>query len=88
VCRLQPRRIAKRVAVFAKPPFRQSEVLHEVVARETEIKAWRREKKLALIRENNPTWEDMLRTGVNRRPSSFAILLAKSRFLTAKSRSE
>jgi len=59
VCRLQPRRIAKRVAVFAKPPFRQSEVLHEVVARETEIKAWRRKKKLALIRENNPTWEDI-----------------------------
>lgn len=29
------------------------------IARETEIKAWRREKKVALIRENNPTWEDL-----------------------------
>ena len=29
------------------------------IARETEIKAWRREKKVALIRESNPTWEDL-----------------------------
>jgi hypothetical protein len=28
------------------------------IARETEIKKWRREKKLALIEERNPTWED------------------------------
>ncbi len=29
------------------------------IARETEIKAWRREEKVALIRESNPTWEDI-----------------------------
>jgi putative endonuclease len=29
------------------------------IARETEIKAWRREKKIELIVENNPTWEDL-----------------------------
>jgi putative endonuclease len=28
-------------------------------ARETEIKKWRREKKVALIRAENPTWEDL-----------------------------
>jgi putative endonuclease len=29
------------------------------IARETEIKKWRREKKVALIEANNPTWEDL-----------------------------
>ena len=31
----------------------------DAIARETEIKSWRREKKVTLIRENNPTWEDL-----------------------------
>jgi len=38
------------------------EVFHSVaaaIARETEIKKWRREKKVALIVQNNPTWEDL-----------------------------
>ncbi len=29
------------------------------LARETEIKKWRREKKVALIVRKNPTWEDL-----------------------------
>src|SRR6266446_5497609 len=29
------------------------------IARETEIKKWRREKKVALIERKNPTWEDL-----------------------------
>ncbi|MCU1301237.1 MAG: putative endonuclease containing a domain [Candidatus Sulfotelmatobacter sp.] len=29
------------------------------IARETEIKKWRREKKVALIYADNPTWEDL-----------------------------
>jgi len=29
------------------------------IAREKEIKGWRREKKLALIRNSNPTWRDL-----------------------------
>jgi putative endonuclease len=28
-------------------------------ARETELKKWRREKKIALIAQKNPTWEDL-----------------------------
>jgi len=28
------------------------------IARETEIKKWRREKKVALIESVNPAWED------------------------------
>jgi putative endonuclease len=38
------------------------EVFHSVaaaIARETEIKKWRREKKLALIVQKNPTWQDL-----------------------------
>jgi putative endonuclease len=31
----------------------------DAIARETEIKKWRREKKVALIRESNPTREDL-----------------------------
>ena len=29
------------------------------IARETEIKKWRREKKIALIVQKNPTWENL-----------------------------
>ncbi len=29
------------------------------IAREKEIKAWRRSKKVALIESTNPTWEDL-----------------------------
>jgi putative endonuclease len=38
------------------------EVFHSIAAaigRETEIKKWRREKKIALIVQKNPTWEDL-----------------------------
>ena len=31
----------------------------DAIARETEIKKWRREKKVELIRAENPTWEDL-----------------------------
>jgi putative endonuclease len=31
----------------------------DAIARETEIKKWRREKKVTLIEEKNRTWEDL-----------------------------
>jgi|HubBroStandDraft_6_1064221.scaffolds.fasta_scaffold97274_3 putative endonuclease len=31
----------------------------DAIARETQIKKWRREKKVALIEERNPTWQDL-----------------------------
>ena len=31
----------------------------DAIARETEIKKWRREKKVEMIRAKNPTWEDL-----------------------------
>jgi putative endonuclease len=33
--------------------------VENAIARETEIKSWRREKKVELIRRENPTWEDL-----------------------------
>jgi putative endonuclease len=39
--------------------YQSFEVVHRAIARETEIKGWRREKKINLIEEANPTWEDL-----------------------------
>ena len=33
--------------------------VRDAIAREKEIKAWRREKKVALIESVNPTWKDL-----------------------------
>ena len=33
--------------------------VHSALAREKEIKKWRRSKKLALIKSVNPTWRDL-----------------------------
>ena len=33
--------------------------VNNAIARETQIKGWRREKKIALIETSNPTWEDL-----------------------------
>jgi len=58
------------------------EIFHSVaaaIARETEIKRWRREKKVALIVQKNPTWEDLAaRVGTIRCDES----REQSRFLT------
>jgi putative endonuclease len=39
--------------------FETFRYVNNAIARETEIKAWRREKKIALIAANNPIWEDL-----------------------------
>jgi putative endonuclease len=36
--------------------------VRHAIARETQVKAWRREKKVALIESENPTWEDLAGT--------------------------
>ena len=33
--------------------------VNNAIARETQMKKWRREKKVALIEATNPTWEDL-----------------------------
>jgi putative endonuclease len=39
--------------------FQSFHNIGDAIARETEIKGWRREKKVALIHTDNPTWEDL-----------------------------
>jgi len=39
--------------------FQSNQNVGDAIARETEIKGWRREKKVALIHADNPTWEDL-----------------------------
>jgi putative endonuclease len=39
--------------------FETFRYVNNAIAREKEIKAWRREKKMALIATTNPTWEDL-----------------------------
>jgi len=39
--------------------FQSFRNIGDAIARETEIKKWRREKKVALIEGTNPTWEDL-----------------------------
>jgi len=33
--------------------------IRDAIEREKELKKWRREKKIALIQEDNPLWEDL-----------------------------
>jgi putative endonuclease len=39
--------------------YEEFEYVHDAIAREKQIKAYRREKKDALINEFNPKWEDL-----------------------------
>ena len=39
--------------------FESFQYVDRAIARETEIKGWRRAKKIALIERENPTWEDL-----------------------------
>jgi putative endonuclease len=38
-------------------------MIDDAIARETQIKGWRREKKPALIETGNPTWRDLRHDG-------------------------
>lgn len=39
--------------------FEQVNDVHTALAREKEIKKWRRSKKIALIKSTNPKWQDL-----------------------------
>jgi len=40
----------------------------DAITREKEIKAWRREKKVALVEAANPTWQDLSVDGLGGAP--------------------
>lgn len=39
--------------------FERYATIHAAIAREKELKGWRREKKIALIESMNPQWKDL-----------------------------
>ena len=43
--------------------------IDEAIAREKEIKGWRRSKKDALVELSNPTWADLADPGIPKGPS-------------------
>ena len=43
--------------------FEETTEVAVALAREKQIKGWRREKKIALIRTANPSWKDLSRGG-------------------------
>ena len=49
----------RRSRVYRLVYFQTFHNVGDAIARETEIKKWRREKKVALIAGRNPTWEDL-----------------------------
>ena len=48
-----------RYRIFRLVYFEFFSDIRAAIAREKEIKAWRREKKIWLIKRNNPTWADL-----------------------------
>jgi putative endonuclease len=48
-----------KYAIFRLVHFEAFGHIRDAIAREKEIKGWRREKKLWLIKRNNATWEDL-----------------------------
>ena len=49
----------KRYHVHRLVWFESGNYVVSAIEREKQIKGWRREKKVALIEELNPTWEDL-----------------------------
>ena len=39
--------------------YETTEDVHSALAREKELKGWRREKKISLIESRNPAWQDL-----------------------------
>ena len=48
-----------RYRIFRLVHFENFGQIHAAIAREKEIKTWRRAKKIRLIESKNPTWEDL-----------------------------
>lgn len=51
--------------------FERRQDVHEAIAREKELKGWRREKKIALIEATNRTWQDLSRDWYDLEPADY-----------------
>ncbi len=49
----------KKYQIHRLVHFETGADIRAAIAREKQIKGWRREKKVALIASTNPTWEDL-----------------------------
>jgi putative endonuclease len=47
-----------RYAVYRLVHFEMAETMEAAIAREKQLKAWRRDWKIALIEKDNPLWDD------------------------------
>jgi putative endonuclease len=52
------RGFSSRYGVKRLVHFEMAETMDAAIAREKQLKAWRRDWKIALIERDNPTWED------------------------------
>jgi putative endonuclease len=53
------RGFTKRYAVMRLVYYERFQYVNNAIAREKELKDWRRELKVRLIEAENPTWEDL-----------------------------
>ena len=51
--------------------FERHQDVRRAIAREKELKGWRREKKIALIEKVNPTWVDLSRDWYEYEPTDY-----------------
>lgn len=52
------RGFTSRYAVYRLVHFELADTMEAAISREKQLKAWRRDWKIALIEQDNPTWED------------------------------
>ena len=57
--------------------FESHQNVMRAIAREKQLKAWRREKKLALIGKTNPTWADLSKDWYDLEPADFKRATAR-----------
>jgi putative endonuclease len=51
--------------------FERHQDVQKAIAREKELKGWRRSKKIALIESANPTWDDLSRNWYDCEPADY-----------------
>ncbi|MEM8486677.1 MAG: GIY-YIG nuclease family protein [Bacteroidota bacterium] len=57
--RVNPKSFSARYFVNRLVYFEVFQSINEAIAREKEIKGWKRIRKIALIEARNPTWKDL-----------------------------
>ena len=50
---------ASRYSVYRLVHFEMAATMEAAIAREKQLKAWRRDWKIALIEADNPSWDDL-----------------------------